>query len=235
MTIYHCWYVYFESLQAPAKAQNQTLGNEDYPCEHFIMHARLISNIRTEGREEPLFDYGNLRDWRDSSLSAESRQLSAQFQPIYDHFDLLYCRTLIQMIDPLSQRLPRHDKRKDWIGSQSSIQAKTISSCEHLIDRIYEKSEHGTFVGSFLDAYDIFSAGVALLCIALGQDQSMKQALVQVTKVVNKCSTLLTMIGERFSAVKTFREVLWALSNKALGSELLSSVSLRVRPPLPQD
>lgn len=200
-----------------------TLGNEDYPCEHLIMHARLISNIRTEGREEPLFDYGNLRHWRDSSLPTESRQLSAQFQPIYDHFDLLYCRTLIQMIGPLSQRLPQHDKRKQLIGSQSSIQTETISSCEHLIDHIYEKSEHGTFVGSFLDAYDIFSAGVALLCIALGQDQSMKQALVQVTKVVNKCSALLTMIGERFSAVKTFRKVLWALSNKAPGSGLLSS------------
>ncbi|GAT24747.1 D-3-phosphoglycerate dehydrogenase [Aspergillus luchuensis] len=90
----------------------------------------------------------------------------------------------------------------------------------------YLAVEDGCFKGSFVDAFDIFSAGVVLICLG---KMSPASDVPNAAIVLNKCTSLLTLLGERFSALKALCRVLWCLQESAdmmapsRDDELLSS------------
>ncbi|GKZ26987.1 hypothetical protein AbraIFM66951_005803 [Aspergillus brasiliensis] len=76
------------------------------------------------------------------------------------------------------------------------------------INNEYLAVEDGCFTGSFVDAFDIFSAGVVIIC--LGRiSPSFRPS--NTASVLNKCTALMTLLGERFTGLKAFCKVLWCL------------------------
>ena len=100
-----------------------------------------------------------------------------------------------------------------------SLENETLASCRLVIERMYDRSDRGEFVCSFIDAYDIFAAGVAFACITYRHqtgDNDDQDVLMRVTDVMNKCSTLITIISGRFPALKAFNRVILALLSRLI-------------------
>lgn len=99
------------------------------------------------------------------------------------------------------------------ISSSHSIEVDFIQNFLAYIEDEFQRSEHGERSGTFVDAYDIFAAGVVLICL------TGKTSLSHfVSDIANKCTVTLTLLVERFPALRVFRRVLWALSSITLES-----------------
>ena len=96
-----------------------------------------------------------------------------------------------------------------------SISNDMIRCYSEYIEEEYRSSDSGDFVGSFVDAYDLFAAGIGIICLQRASSISVDM------KIINKCTALLTLLGERFPGLRVFRRVLWAFSDVAsVGQEL---------------
>lgn len=104
-----------------------------------------------------------------------------------------------------------------------AFEQEASSICKEYINEEYLRSEQHSFAGSFTDGLDLFGAGVVLICgssITFPMSRRWSE-----TSVVSKCTTLLTIIGERFSSIKVLRRVLFALSSFALHGQVDEPVS----------
>lgn len=146
---------------------------------------------------------------------------------VSDQLEQLYCRTLLQVVCYRSEGpIPTWS----MFDGQSSIESNIVQSCIRFINQLHDRFDHVHFAGSFLESYDIFSAGVTIICLAFSSEVHLEISLVQTTKIVSKCSTLLTVIGERFPALKVLRRILWALSSRAMdGSSASDAVSVTMQ------
>lgn len=103
----------------------------------------------------------------------------------------------------------------------TSMDWETSKACKRFIDLLYDRSDQAHFVGSFVDAYDVFISGVFYIhleqqkCIrvcshwstgALNGAQGGRLGVAN--DMINKCCTLLAGIESRFGEVKAFRRVL---------------------------
>lgn len=174
------------------------------------MQARLLSSIRSSKKHDTVFAYSNFCYWRERS-SAISK-LSSLHPRIHNKLNQLACRTLIQIIQPGSQG--SNESRDMMLLGDFNLEKDTVQSCSKFITQKHEQLDQGHFVGSFLDSYDIFSAGVVYTCLAFGSSSGARQPIVQAIKIVHRCSTLLTIIGEHFSQFKTFRKIFIVLTDK---------------------
>ena len=191
---------------------------------HFIAQPRLISSIRTTKRRT-IFDHSNLSFWRETPLAVNP--LVKDPQLISRRLEQLACRTLLQIVMPEDQAW---HVQSSSISNYQSIKEDAMTSCARLISQLYDQADHHDFVGSLVDAYDIFSAGVVHLCLSSRAGDQIGQQLLLATKVTNKCLTLLTIIGERFPYIKGFRRALDAMLNAALeGYSTHSKVSHLLR------
>ncbi|KAL4747772.1 hypothetical protein BDW72DRAFT_209392 [Aspergillus terricola var. indicus] len=176
---------------------------------HLLMYAKLISSIRDSDERCPFFHYRNICFWRDVPL--DLGPFLDQNETARDHIKQLSCRALIQIL-PLCI--------SSNSGSQVSeppfleIEHDVRSSCEEMIDRMYRSLDHARAGFAFTDGYDVFSAGVAILCT---EDLALIQNLVPDPTGISKCVALLTAVGERFAGVKVFRRVLLAISDLRMG------------------
>jgi hypothetical protein len=101
------------------------------------------------------------------------------------------------------------------MGAQTvEIDREVVASCENIIEQMYCALDDASSGGAFTDGYDVFAAGVAILCN--GTQPAQNQILDQ-ANLVNKCVAVLTALGERFSGFKVFRRTLLAISDFGLG------------------
>lgn len=114
----------------------------------------------------------------------------------------------------------------DLLLSSTSIANDFIKSCVDYLEEEYQRSDRGEFVGSFVDAYDIFGAGVIFVCLTAGTPS-------QDANVVNKCTALLTLLGEKFPGLRVFRRVLWALSVLVSGEPAKDPIIRELPPVIP--
>lgn len=192
-----------------------------YPLSTYtLMQASLLSNIRSNPNQSGLFNYSNIQHLGDyqprySELS-ETRlpQISMRLQ-----------QNLARILTYITEELPEGFKGRDIVSSSlfdsESINWEIMTACKGFIDSIHDRSDQAHFVGSFVDAYDIFIAGFFYIHLEQQQgpgarvegsrsdpNSSQKGRLSAVNDVVNKCCTLIVGIESRFGAIKAFRRVL---------------------------
>ena len=94
----------------------------------------------------------------------------------------------------------------------ASIQDEVSLLCINLVRQMTDKIEAGDYCASSLDAYDVFAAALSYLCLTLRREQTQRaRPLAQSTEMVRKSTTVLTLVGEKFSGFKKVIAVLWAL------------------------
>ncbi|PWY71423.1 hypothetical protein BO83DRAFT_399663 [Aspergillus eucalypticola CBS 122712] len=176
----------------------------DFPA-YVVMHARLISKMRGSSHQQSIFHYGSFSYWRDiprgtmgSNISPTSSRTLRQ----------LTCRSMVC----LAQISGFERNATRVFGTTHTIRQDIINTCSEYISNEYLAVENDCFTGSFVDAFDIFSAGVVLIC--LGR-MSPSSDVPNAASVLNKCTSLLTLLGERFSALKALCRVLWCLQESA--------------------
>ncbi|RAH41815.1 fungal specific transcription factor domain-containing protein [Aspergillus brunneoviolaceus CBS 621.78] len=172
-----------------------------YKQHHVLMHARLMSSIRTLAPQSASFHHHNLRHWRDEALHDKGPS-SLDADPTAQ----LTCRGFVQISKVAGTAPP---PRRTRVRSDQGFEEDVANSCRQYIDQEFNSFQQGCFTGSFLDGYDLFAAGGVLVCqpnSSLGGD----------TSYIGKCTALLTLIGERFTCFRTMCRLLWDLSGVAL-------------------
>ncbi|KAE8420099.1 hypothetical protein BDV36DRAFT_281668 [Aspergillus pseudocaelatus] len=180
-----------------------TVAEFDFGC-HIIMHARLLSSVRSSSSRGRLYHYRNLSHWRDlpksvkgfapsdSALSVSVKQLS--------------CRALTQIA-----LLTRGTQSNGGIvGHARSVEHDVVDGCQAYINDAYYYSEQGKLAASFVDGFDLFAAGVLVICLP---SLSSLAGPPRESATISKCTALLTTIGERFPSLKVLRKLLLALSS----------------------
>lgn len=167
-----------------------------------ITHARLMSSIRASSPGKPVFHYGNFCYWRDLAKSA-TNQADINYGSS-GYISQLTCRALIYIAQLSRCTTPA----ASVIGKTQTIEQDAINSCQTYIDNEYRHFEKGKFIKSFVDGFDIFAAGVVVICLPSGP---WLPGRPKDAATINKCTALLTSIGERFPAFKILCRVLWAL------------------------
>lgn len=114
------------------------------------------------------------------------------------------------------------------IHSSQAIEKDIIATCSEYIENQYQGSERGEFTGGFVEAYDIFTAGAVVMCLA----RSLSPLFAD-PGILNKCTALLTTVGEKFIALRVFRRVLWALSDAASGNPKFDPIVHELPPVIP--
>ena len=155
------------------------------------------------------FDYSNICFWREWPASVVS--LTRTQPQVSDHLDQLACQMLVQMIQ---SSVSQQDIEEVASKILRNVTKDTTETCRHFIDRSYDRLQNHLYVGSFVDAYDIFSAALVIIyLIHSSTSGSYQQHLASIMDVVNKCSTILAAIAERFKVFRSFQRVLSSISN----------------------
>ncbi|KAL0931563.1 uncharacterized protein CTRU02_214298 [Colletotrichum truncatum] len=204
------------SVRVPPEEGDTPLSTSDSSkrsslCRYLLLYAQLISSIRTKGKGNILLDYSNFSHWRDLPPSMERLQSTAQSTK--DVLHQLSARALAQLVSPTA--LQEVDAGL-LLGSVNDVEMDALMTSDQFIGRCYDRFTAGDFVGSFIDAYDVFQAGVVCVCLTWrkGQESPTERRLTKVTEIINKASTLVTVIASRFPALSAFQRVLLALSTR---------------------
>ena len=132
-----------------------------------------------------------------------------------NHLDQLACRLLVHIASASSTR--SEDASSALLtSSRREIEMDTIESCKAFIDRCYDRFNNDCHSGSFIEACDILAAGISFVCLTHRYGRESNNGLADVVEVIQKCSTLVTMIGERFVALKSFQQVLLGISSRLM-------------------
>ncbi|KAL4864292.1 hypothetical protein BDV12DRAFT_189027 [Aspergillus spectabilis] len=177
---------------------------------HLVMYAKLTSSIRDDENRCPLFHYRNICFWRD--IPRELRTYLDSNEVARNHLERLACRALI-LILPLQIAASYKNPIPD--SHTLEIEHDVRTSCEQIIDQLYSALDQPSSLNAFVDGYDIFAAGMAIVC---SSNLSTSDRIQTDANIINKCIALLTALGERFSGVRVFRKVLLAVSDMGLGT-----------------
>lgn len=182
---------------------------------HMVIHARLMSSIQSSSPGRPVFHYGNLCHWRDLAKSGINKSYVGDASSSY--VDQLACRALI----PIAQLSRCTVSAASVIGKTQIIEQDAIGSCQAYIDSEYSRFEKGDFTKSFVDGFDIFAAGVVVICLP---PRPRLPGRPRDATTMNRCTALLTSIGERFPTFKMLCRFLWALFSVASDGTLDNEV-----------
>lgn len=76
-------------------------------------------------------------------------------------------------------------------------------------------------MGSFVDAYDLFSASLTIVQLKRRDITVNTQLqLASMMDAINKCSALLTVVAERFSIFRSLQRVLLSLSGRLMTNSI---------------
>jgi hypothetical protein len=168
------------------------------------MHAKLMSNIQSSKPRRAISHYSSLCYWRDTSKSLRNGDsISSTI------LKQLTCRALIHIFLKINDSTSGTEVTKD----RQRIESDVVRSCADFIEDEYHNYEHGDFSRSFIDAFDLFAAGVVLVICPRRTQQPPTSGK---GGIFNRCATLLTIIGERFGSLRVLHRVLSALSTLAL-------------------
>ncbi|KAL4798508.1 hypothetical protein BDV19DRAFT_377035 [Aspergillus venezuelensis] len=171
---------------------------------HLLTYARLTTSIRDSEERCPIFHFKNICFWRE--VPRELLPVLEAHESARNHIQQLSCRAMVQIL-PLCVGANYDNPFAKSQGIE--IEQCIREVCEQMIDRMYRDLDQPSSLISFTDGYDVFAAGVAMLC-------SSNMPINEAT-VVNKCIALLTSLGQRFSGIKVFRRVLLAMSDMGIG------------------
>ncbi|KNG80490.1 hypothetical protein ANOM_010491 [Aspergillus nomiae NRRL 13137] len=193
-------------VQLPVyNSTSKTIAEFDFGC-HIIMHARLMSSVRSSSSRGPLYHYRNLSYWRD--LPKSVKDFASGDSALSVSIKQLTCRALTQIA-----LLTRGTQSSGGIvGDTRAVEHDVVDGCQAYINDAYNYSEQGKFVASFIDGFDLFAAGVLVICLP---SLSALAGPPRETAIISKCTALLTTIGERFQSLKVLRKLLLALSSVA--------------------
>ncbi|KAK2758584.1 hypothetical protein CKAH01_05632 [Colletotrichum kahawae] len=183
---------------------------------YLILFSQLISSIREGRNNEVLLTYSNIIHWRD--LPPNGDRQSASTQQLSDLFHQLSCRALVHLT---SSTPPTRESMSSFLGSIQDLDTDTINTSRQFVNRCYDLFTRGTFICSFIDAYDLFQAAVTFACLTwrLNWERSAGRRLAEVTEIINKSSTLVTIAATRFPALAAFQRVLLGLSTRMMTSD----------------
>ncbi|KGO43656.1 Transcription factor, fungi [Penicillium expansum] len=187
-----------------------------------VAHARLMSEIRDGAVNSVLYHYSNLCYWRDSARNIKSEPSASEF-PRAVVIELA-SRAMVEVLKTNGSA----DIEPSMIHSSQNIERDIVTTCSEFIEHAYQSSDRGEFTGSFVEAYDIFAAGVVIVCLNVKSPSSFTDA-----GVMNKCTALLTTVGERFAGLRVFRRVLWALFNTVSGNSKSDPIVHELPPIIP--
>lgn len=184
------------------------------------MQASLLSNIRSNPDHSLLFHYSNfqhLREYRPRTSELPVGNLSYMSMRLEQNL----ARTLTHIAQQAPRGTQEHTVNSSSVFDVGSMSGEISTACKRFIDLLYDRSDRAYFVGSFVDAYDIFISCVFYIyleqkhCLESrshwpigGLTGAQGRRLGDVNDVVNKCCTLIAGIESRFGAVKAFRRVL---------------------------
>ncbi|CEL11575.1 hypothetical protein ASPCAL14676 [Aspergillus calidoustus] len=209
------------TLSLPNVAPHDTVESEFE--RHLVTHAQLTSSIRNSDEPCPLYHYRNLCFWKE--VTPEMQSFLDSNEVLRRHVQRLSFRSLMQIL-PLHMAT-RYDNA--ILGAQTAeIDREVVTSCESIIEQTYCALDDASSGGALTDGYDVFAAGVAILCSGM---QPAANHILDQASLVNKCVAVLTALGERFSGFKVFRRVLLALSDLGLGRRSQELSLLHSLPP----
>lgn len=184
------------------------------------MQANLLSNIRSNPDQPLLFNYSNLQNLRGYQPRL-SHSPAGNLPQMSMRLEQNEARIWTHMFQSASTNNREHTINSSAIFDRKDINQEISAACKRFIDSLYSRSDHAHFVGSFVDAYDIFISGVFYIHLehrkggglringSAGDQLSAQEIrLRDINDVVNKCCTLIAGIESRFGAVKAFRRVL---------------------------
>lgn len=187
---------------------------------YILLQASLLSNVRSNPDQPALFHYSNLQHLRDYHPRL-SELPGVNVPQISMRLAQILARILTHIAPETSEGAEEHAINSSFIFDARSIIWETSTACKGFIDLLYDRSDQAHFVGSFVDAYDIFISGVFYIHLEQPQflgvgshwstgdvDGARGGRLGNANDVVNKCCTLIAGIESRFAAVKVFRRVL---------------------------
>ncbi|KAK1846348.1 hypothetical protein CCHR01_11014 [Colletotrichum chrysophilum] len=189
---------------------------------YLILYSQLISSIRAGRKDDVLLTYSNIIHWRD--LPPNGDRHSSSNQQLSDLFHQLSCRALVHLT---SSTPPTHESIGPLLGSTQDLDLDTINTSRQFVNRCYDLFTQGIFICNFIDAYDVFQAAVTFACLnwRIGRENSAGRRLAEVTEIINKSSTLVTIAASRFPALAAFQRVLLGLSTRMMDSHnAISSV-----------
>ncbi|KAJ5204378.1 uncharacterized protein N7498_005257 [Penicillium cinerascens] len=193
-------------------------GNDDLAC-HLVSHARFMSSIRDAASNSILYHYGNFCYWKDFAIGHDS---ATKFTAVC--VKRLSCRAMIEILKVKGSV----NTESNLVRGSGSIENDFIKASVDYVEEEYQRFDRGEFTGSFVDAYDIFGAGVIIVCLSAGKSLPARNA-----NIVSKCTALLTLLGERFSGLRVFRRVLWALSGLVVGESVNDPIIRELPPVIP--
>ncbi|KAB8243389.1 hypothetical protein BDV35DRAFT_383253 [Aspergillus flavus] len=193
-------------VQLPVyNSTSKTVAEFDFGC-HIIMHARLLSSVRSSSSRGRLYHYRNLSHWRD--LPKSVRDFVPGDSALSVSIKQLTCRALTQIALLTRGTQPNGGIIRD----ARTVEHDVVDSCQAYINAAYSYSEQGKLAASFIDGFDLFAAGVLVTCLP---SLSPLAGPPRETAIISKCTALLTTIGERFPSLKVLRKLLLALSSVA--------------------
>lgn len=166
------------------------------------MHAKLMSKIQTSKPRRATSHYSSFCYWRDTSkLLGNLDNVSSKI------LKQLTCRALIYIFLQVNYST-------FTMKDHQRIESDVVHSCTDFIKDEYHDYEHGDFSRSFINAFDLFAAGVTLI---VSQQRTHQLSASGKAGIFSRCATLLVIIGERFGALRVLHRILSALL--ALGLE----------------
>ncbi|KAF6813660.1 hypothetical protein CPLU01_14596 [Colletotrichum plurivorum] len=175
---------------------------------YIIHHAQLVSSIRTRNQTDILLDYSNICHWRDLPPSLDRSPVPS----FVELLEQLTCRALALLISP------NHPTASDiglLLGTVHDVELDVLSSSRQFVSRSYDRFIQGEFIGSFIEAYDIFQAAVICVCLTRRMNVAERN-ITKVAETISKASTLVTVISSKFPALAAFQRVLMSLSTRMM-------------------
>ncbi|KAJ5127037.1 hypothetical protein N7448_007816 [Penicillium atrosanguineum] len=207
------------TVQSPEEYMHDSPHMNNALARHSITHARLMSGIRDRASNSVLFHYSNFCYWRDffrGIASASKFTRGAYMQ--------LSSRAIVEILKSNGST----NVAASMIHSFQTIERDIVTTCSDYIEHEYQGSDCGEFTGGFVEAYDIFAAGAVIVCLTGRSTTPFADA-----NIINKCTALLTTVGERFVGLRVFRRVLWDLSDAVSGNAKSDSIIHELPPMIP--
>ncbi|KAL4898361.1 Zn(II)2Cys6 transcription factor [Aspergillus ambiguus] len=183
----------------PSSMRTQGQTGTDIAAQ-ILMHAKILSNMELSTSQGMAFHYGSILYWRDMTRNIRDpyKSLSASRGVLQ-----LTCRAFVRLVQVSRLKPPT----TGGLGITRTIPQDVIAICVEYINAEYIALENGNFSGSFIDAFDIFSAGV----VFIQAKRYSRSTSSSDSGVLNKCTALLTILGERFPALRRLCQTLWCL------------------------
>ncbi|KAI0151407.1 fungal-specific transcription factor domain-containing protein [Pestalotiopsis sp. NC0098] len=201
---------------------------------HLVTQARLATDIQVNRRSALLHDYSNICFWRQwAAVKQDDAKTSLH---VSDYLLQLECRMLAKVA-----ALPADHQtlRTSSSSMAQEVERETVEACVRFVDQTYEQFQDHSFVGSFVDAYDLFSASLTIIQLKRRDVTVNTQLqLASMMDVINKCSALLTVVAERFSIFRSLQRVLLSLSGRLMtnsipGAQITSNMEVELPDAIP--